>query len=58
VNGRAYNLTSYLRLHPGGINLIARLAGSDATRDFEALFHSMKARQILDFYYIGDMHVC
>lgn len=58
VHGRVYDISNYLRLHPGGPSLLLRNAGTDSTKDFEALFHSKKARLILDQYYVGDLKVC
>lgn len=35
IHGAAYNLTSFLSQHPGGSLAIARLAGTDATKQFD-----------------------
>lgn len=54
VNGRVYDCTEYLELHPGGVESITINAGADATEDFVAI-HSMKATKMLEKYYIGDL---
>ena len=34
--GKVYNLTAYLKFHPGGVDELMRCAGRDATRLFSA----------------------
>jgi len=48
-----YDVTKYLPLHPGGKQLISRNAGKDITDDFEGMFHSIKARDMLEKYEVG-----
>jgi cytochrome-b5 reductase len=55
VGSRVYNMTHYVNEHPGGYDLLFRNAGKDSTKDFEAMFHSMKARNILEKYHVGDL---
>lgn len=55
VNSRVYDLTDYLKLHPGGARLLLKNGGLDSTDDFVALHHSRKAVAILDAYWIGDI---
>lgn len=47
IHGKVYDVTHYLNDHPGGINIILKKAGKDSTEDFEALYHSPKARAML-----------
>jgi nitrate reductase (NAD(P)H) len=54
VNGKVYDCTEYLELHPGGVDSITINAGGDATEDFTAI-HSTKATKMLERYYIGDL---
>lgn len=54
VKDRVYDATEYLELHPGGADSIIINAGEDATEDFVAI-HSMKATNMLEKYYIGDL---
>jgi cytochrome b involved in lipid metabolism/ferredoxin-NADP reductase len=55
VEGKVYDITKYLRLHPGGFKLLFKNAGGDSTADFLALRHSAKSRIILEGYYVGDI---
>lgn len=49
-----YDVTAYLKHHPGGIASILLNGGEDSTEDFLAI-HSEKARNMLEGYYIGDL---
>lgn len=40
LNGKVYNMTSYLAFHPGGEKEIMRCAGRDGTRLFSKSSHS------------------
>eukprot|EP01100_Stratorugosa_tubuloviscum_P006045 TRINITY_DN2633_c0_g5_i1.p1 TRINITY_DN2633_c0_g5~~TRINITY_DN2633_c0_g5_i1.p1 ORF type:complete len:263 (-),score=117.44 TRINITY_DN2633_c0_g5_i1:220-924(-) len=56
VHGKVFDITSYMNKHPGGrIFLVKKAAGKDCTADFEAMFHSPRARNILNSLYIGDL---
>ena len=55
VEGKVYDVTRYLRLHPGGFKLLFKNAGGDSTSDFLALRHSAKSRLILEQYYVGEL---
>jgi len=55
VNGKVFDVTFYLAIHPGGFGLLFRNAGADATKDFEAGFHSKNARIILNKFYVGEL---
>jgi hypothetical protein len=52
---QVYDVSVYMHKHPGGSNLIFRSAGEDVTKDFEAMFHSIRARKKLEELYIGDL---
>lgn len=52
---RVYDVTSFLTEHPGGEDLILGEAGRDATDAFENAAHSMKAREMLSKYIIGEV---
>lgn len=54
VEGRVYDVTRYLKDHPGGIASILTNGGEDLTEDFLAI-HSEKARTMLAEYFIGDL---
>ena len=53
IHGVVYDVTPYLDKHPGGPRLLMKKAGMDATSDFEALFHSARARSILESLFVG-----
>ena len=59
VRGRdVYDVTSIVKLHPGGVFAIARNAGKtmDCQVDFD--FHSRKAQKIWATFYIGRLEYC
>lgn len=57
VGTRVYDVTSFLRMHPGGEALILRRSGSDISRQLDGPphRHSENARRWLEQYYIGDI---
>ncbi len=55
VGNKVYDVTHYLHKHPGGGNLIFRNAGKDSTKDFEAMYHSQRARKLLDDFLVGEL---
>jgi nitrate reductase (NAD(P)H) len=52
--GKVYDATPFLKAHPGGADSILLVAGTDATEEFDAI-HSVKAKNMLVDYYIGDL---
>jgi predicted heme/steroid binding protein len=55
VHDGVYDVTQYASKHPGGAKLIVRNGGKDATQDFEAMYHSSKARNILEQLRVGTL---
>lgn len=53
VNGRVYDVTPMLRVHPAGAACILRNAGTDATLHYE--FHSRAAHRLWAKYEIGRL---
>lgn len=53
IYGKVLDVTDYIDRHPGGWRVMVRRSGKDCTRDFEALYHSPRARAMLDKYQIG-----
>lgn len=43
--------------HPGGEEVLLEQAGADATESFEDVGHSTDAREMLEQYLIGELHV-
>lgn len=54
IEGKVYDCTPFMALHPGGSASILMNAGEDCTQDF-ADIHSKKAWAMLDEYYVGDV---
>lgn len=53
VDGVVCDVSSYMLKHPGGKDLIFRSAGCDVTKDFAAMFHSVRAKAKLQELCIG-----
>ena len=51
-----YNITPYLEDHPGGLDILIEVAGTDATEAFEDVGHSDEAREQLEPMLIGTLH--
>lgn len=47
---------SYIFQHPGGVEVLLENAGLEATYAFEDVGHSLDARELLDQYYIAELH--
>lgn len=54
---RVYDVTAFLRMHPGGEALILRRSGEDVSRVMEGPphRHSENARRWMEQYYIGEL---
>ncbi|ETN70406.1 putative cytochrome b5, partial [Necator americanus] len=50
-----YDVSKFLNEHPGGAEVIAELAGKDATASFEDVGHSKDAREMAKEYLIGKV---
>lgn len=59
VDGRVYDVTNYLRTHPGGIDTISPWCGKESTVAYEtedgAGTHSSRADRLLESYYVADL---
>jgi len=55
IEGKVYDVTSYLNFHPGGGKLILEWAGKDATEQFKEAKHSTTAIQQMEKYLIGEI---
>jgi cytochrome-b5 reductase len=49
------NVTEYLKDPPGGADVLAEVAGTDATAAYEDVGHSEDAREIVQSYMIGGL---
>ncbi|XP_041846182.1 cytochrome b5 isoform X2 [Melanotaenia boesemani] len=57
IHDKVYDVTSFLEEHPGGEEVLLEQGGADATESFEDVGHSTDAREMLQQYYIGELHV-
>ena len=62
ISNKVYNVSSYLRSHPGGAGTITPYCGKDATHAFDTkdlggsgANHSSRAYNHLDSIYVGDL---
>ncbi|OAG05520.1 uncharacterized protein CC84DRAFT_1090333 [Paraphaeosphaeria sporulosa] len=53
IHGKVYNVTEYVRDHPGGVDVLIDLAGKDATEGYDDVGHSEDADEILHSYLVG-----
>ncbi|MES1917694.1 MAG: hypothetical protein MHM6MM_009408 [Cercozoa sp. M6MM] len=55
VRDGVYDVTQYMRQHPGGAQFLLKNAGADASADFAALRHSQRAERILSTLRVGTI---
>ncbi|MBA0751762.1 hypothetical protein Gogos_000666 [Gossypium gossypioides] len=55
IDGKVYDVTSYLDEHPGGDDVVLESTGKDATDDFEDAGHSKSAKELLESFCIGEL---
>ncbi|XWS23074.1 hypothetical protein CRYUN_Cryun29cG0090500 [Craigia yunnanensis] len=55
IDGKVYDVTSYLDEHPAGDDVVLEATGKDATDDFEDAGHSKSAKELLQNFYIGEL---
>ncbi|XP_059373478.1 cytochrome b5-like [Carassius carassius] len=57
IHDKVYDITRFMEEHPGGEEVLLEQAGVDATESFEDVGHSTDAREMLQQYYIGELHM-
>lgn len=57
IHDKVYDITSFLEEHPGGEEVLLEQAGADATESFEDVGHSTDAREMLQQYLVGELHM-
>lgn len=56
IQGKVYDFTDYLVLHPGG-EAIMRNAGKDSTTGFSGSQHPTRVWDMIEEFYIGDVEI-
>lgn len=55
INQKVYDVTKFVDEHPGGAEVISRLAGTDVSTDFDDVGHSKDAMVMAEEYLIGQL---
>ncbi|KAI9091944.1 hypothetical protein K1719_027879 [Acacia pycnantha] len=55
IDGKVYDVSSYLDDHPGGDEVVLVATGKDATDEFEDAGHSKDARELMEKFCIGEL---
>uniref|UniRef100_A0A0B6Y3E5 Cytochrome b5 n=1 Tax=Arion vulgaris TaxID=1028688 RepID=A0A0B6Y3E5_9EUPU len=55
INNKVYDVTRFLRVHPGGDDIMLEYGGHDATSAFIDKGHSLDACDMLSEYLIGNV---
>ncbi|MCD7445933.1 Cytochrome b5 isoform A [Datura stramonium] len=55
IDGKVYDVSSYLDEHPGGDDVVLDATGKDATDEFEDAGHSKSARELMEKFFIGEL---
>ncbi|XP_057961817.1 cytochrome b5 [Malania oleifera] len=55
IDGKVYDVTSYLDEHPGGDDVVLAVTGKDATDEFEDAGHSKSARELMENFFVGEL---
>jgi cytochrome b involved in lipid metabolism len=53
VNGVVYNTTPYLRFHPGGVEILMKVLGRDATKLFNKYHPWVNVSALMDSCVVG-----
>jgi cytochrome b5 len=53
IHNNVYDVTDFVSSHPGGAGILLRSAGGDVSADFDAIFHSGRAKRTMEGLKIG-----
>lgn len=54
IKGKVYDVTPYIKIHPGGQSALMNFAGSDGTENVQ--FHSATMMKLLEkYFYVGNL---
>jgi cytochrome b involved in lipid metabolism len=54
IDEKVYDVTNFLKSHPGGEEILRDFVGKDASQDFADIGHSHEAKEMMKQYYIGE----
>ncbi|KAK6931365.1 Cytochrome b5-like heme/steroid binding domain [Dillenia turbinata] len=55
IDGKVYDVSTYLDDHPGGDDVLLEVTGKDAKEAFEDAGHSQDARELMETFCIGEL---
>uniref|UniRef100_A0A915PRI2 Cytochrome b5 n=1 Tax=Setaria digitata TaxID=48799 RepID=A0A915PRI2_9BILA len=55
IGNKVYDLTTFLDEHPGGNEVLLRLAGLDGTEAYEDIGHSTDAQHLKENYLVAEI---
>ncbi|XP_015181349.1 PREDICTED: cytochrome b5 isoform X2 [Polistes dominula] len=55
IHDKVYDVTNFVKQHPGGEEVVLEHAGKDGTEPFEDIGHSSDARAMMEPYKIGEL---
>eukprot|EP01114_Cavostelium_apophysatum_P015943 TRINITY_DN444_c0_g3_i2.p1 TRINITY_DN444_c0_g3~~TRINITY_DN444_c0_g3_i2.p1 ORF type:complete len:545 (+),score=115.48 TRINITY_DN444_c0_g3_i2:132-1766(+) len=55
INGKVYDVTSFMEKHPGGKKVIMKYAGKDGSKEFNLLHNESVMKQYGPQLYVGDL---
>ncbi|KAG7855711.1 hypothetical protein KL939_004175 [Ogataea angusta] len=56
INQNVYDVTEFIKTHPGGVARILRYAGNDATKGFHSMHHPQYLETFLDGSLVGEIN--